>query len=114
MFFGYVSSFFFVLLLLSYISICEWFVMYLVGFDASLLLDFRFVILLVFRVLIVLSFVFDFRVFLVLLETLLFPHTRVCGLCRGGCSNVFGFMFFCWGRLLSFSFLSISMMRAIN
>ena len=32
---------------------------------------------------------FMFGVFLVLSKVHLFPHTRVCGLSRGGCSNFF-------------------------
>ena len=34
---------------------------------------------------------------LVLLKTPLFPHTRVCGLSRGGCSDLF---VFCLGRVI--------------
>ena len=41
----------------------------------------------------VFSLIFMFRELLILLKTLLFPHTRVCGLCRGGSFN---FLEFCW------------------
>ena len=36
---------------------------------------------------------------LVLSVAFLFPHTRVCGLCRGRCTGILVFMFFCLGGL---------------
>ena len=46
-----------------------------------------FVDVLVFCVIILLGFVFVFRMFLVVLYTHFIPHTHVCGLSMDGCAN---------------------------
>ena len=56
------------------------------------------------------AFIFMLGVFFALFWVHLFPHTRVCGLCRGGCSS---FLVVCWDVFMVLGFLSTSSMHEI-
>ena len=84
----YVPFLWFVLMFI----LCFWLCFVVMVLGMTLFFVFKFIDVLVFRMLF--DFVVVFELLCVLLRALLIPHTRVCGLSRGGCINVLVFKVF--------------------